>query len=163
MSNEHNEFYQRLIEQVKRGDRNQAVWLLRQFANAKDLVPEPLVTYVAACLTAWLASDCDPKEAPRAFNVQRSPHREESPKIAIKHVRALHMYYLMRGRLKGYEPSISIAARFSHLSESQIRKLLAREDGGLSTEQAAALLAINNPRLRHRCMHPGRKRYHRTR
>lgn len=101
-----------------------------------------------------------------AFNVQRPAHRDNSGEthksIASKHIKVLRTYYLMRGRNKGREEAIKIAASRSGVSESTVIRLIALSYRGLSEEQAVALGAMDK-RIEARCLNPGRKRYQRTR
>jgi hypothetical protein len=131
-------FYRRLIEQAKGGDRDDALALLREFALSvlhTDEVAAPLMMYVAQSISDWLASECDPKQAAKAFNVQRPRHRPMSgttaQKIAHKHIKAWRTYYLMRARGKGYDEAKYIAASNAGLSISMVKKLV---EGSLDTE-----------------------------
>jgi hypothetical protein len=119
-------FYTVLIEQAKNGDRDDAISLLKefvQFSRNGEEVPAPLVAYLGQCIAAWLHSECSPEQAAKAFNVQRPAYREKSDDKS-RHIKALRVYYLMRGRRKGRNEAISLAAGNVGLSESSIRKLL---------------------------------------
>lgn len=165
------EWYAAMIEQARNGDRESGIGLLSDFvALGKEQDASPLVAYVATCIAEWLASDCSPQLAAKAFNVPKPSHRSPSKAIIRKHLKALRAYYLMRGRGVGYEAAKAIAASTAKLSLSAINKLLEQprdEDGfplgGLTLEQAAALYAIENKRVRERCLNPPRKSYQRTR
>ena len=160
-----NYFYRRLIKQAEGGERYDALSLLKdfvQFKNAKE-VPAPLLAYIQKCISVWLNVDCDPKESAFAFNVQRPAHRDNADHIAYKHIKALRAYYLMRGRRKGREEAVRLAANNVALSESAIKKLLEAPSGGGSTiEQEAALFTFKNIAVKKRCLNPPRKRYQRT-
>ncbi len=162
-------YFTRLIEQAKNGDRDDAISLLREFTqlheNAEH-IPAPLMAYVAECIATWLNSECKPMEATQAFNVQRPAHRDNSGEthksIASKRIKVLRTYYLMRGRYKGRNEAIKIAATRSGVSESTVIKLIAPSYGGMSAEQAVALSAMGE-RIEARCLNPRRKKYQRTR
>jgi hypothetical protein len=122
-------FYTLLIEQAKNGDRNDAISLLKEFVQFSlngEEVPAPLVAYLGQCIAAWLHSECSPEQATRAFNVHRPAHRDKSDDKS-RHVKALRVYYLMRGRRKGRDEAIRLAAGNVGLSESSITKLLERQ------------------------------------
>lgn len=119
-------FYALLIEQAENGDRDDATSLLNefvQFSRNGEEVPAPLVAYLGQCIAAWLHSGCRPKQATKAFNVQRPAYRDKSDDKS-RHIKALRVYYLMRGRRKGRDEAIKLAAGNVALSESSIRKLL---------------------------------------
>lgn len=154
-----------LIEEARNGDRDSAVSLLREVAGTDPRagIKTLVLGYLSECISNWMKWDFDPERAAEAFNVQRVASRPaDNVAIRQKHIRALRTYYLMRGRRKGFEQAKDIAARASNLSRSSIDKLLAPSEGGLSVEQAAALLGIPK-RLRSRCLNPPRKRYQRSR
>ena len=119
-------FYTLLIEQAKNGDRDDAISLLKefvQFSRNGEEVPAPLVAYLGQCIAAWLHSKCSPEQTAKAFNVQRPAHRDKSDDKS-RHIKALRVYYLMRGRRQGRDAAIRLAAGNVGLSESSIRKLL---------------------------------------
>jgi hypothetical protein len=119
-------FYTRLIEQGQNGDRDDAISLLKefvQFSRNGEEIPAPLVAYLGQCIAAWLHSECSPEQAAKAFNDQRPAYRDKSDDKS-RHIKALRAYYLMRGRRKGRDEAISLAAGNVGLSESSIRKLL---------------------------------------
>jgi hypothetical protein len=151
------DFYTSLVLQARNGDRTSALNLLDAFveSSAEDVV----ILYVKACLTDWINSDCDPLQSGGCFNVARPDHRPVNDVIGIKHSHAMRAYILMRGRGKGREKAIEIAATVSNLSESSVKKLLEKSSGKrLGSAHAAALIAIVDDRVRWRCRYPQRKR-----
>jgi hypothetical protein len=159
-------FDAQLIRQAKAGDRESGLALLREFSHydstqSGGFSPE-FLGYFAECFRTWLSSDCNAREAPRAFGVARQPHREVSDAAQQKQMRALRVYYLMRGRGKGIDEAIRLAAKNAHVSESAMRQYVAPESGGLTVAQGAALLRIQ-ARVRKRCQAPPRKQYQRSR
>jgi hypothetical protein len=152
-----------LIEEAKSGNRNSAVQLLTEVSTTEPragLTPT-ILAYLSECIRKWAASDFAAAAAASAFNVQRPKHRpNDDHAIKMKHVTALKVYYLMRGRRKGREEAIRIAAEHQCTSESTIKRLLEQCRGGLSVEEGEALLSIHR-RVRRRCMNPTRKAYRR--
>lgn len=153
-----------LILEAKSSNRAAAVQILREIGSMdpRSGLSTAVMAYLSECLKTWAESDFDPKEAARAFHVQRPKQRPpDSNSIKARHIRALRIYYLMRGRRKGREQAIQIAADAVHLSLQSIIRLLEAAGGGLTVEQGAALLQISK-RVRGRCLNPPRKRYQRN-
>jgi hypothetical protein len=154
-----------LVQEAKNGNRSSAIRVLSELADSdpRTSLSPTLLSYLFECLRSWRDLEFDARGAAIAFHVIRPKHRpNDSPFILAKRIRALRCYLLMRGRGKGRNEAVRIAAISSNLSESSIKQLLEREAGFLTVERAAALLQIPK-RLRNRCLAPPRKKHQRTR
>lgn len=155
-----------IVKEAIEGRRESAEGILIEIAGAKSIHDlSPIISdYLLGCIRNWSASGFDENAASTAFRIKRENHRpDEWSSIKQKHIYALRVYYLMMGRGKGRDTAIQISAESTHLSESSIKKLIAKSSKGLSVEQAAALFLIENPAVRNRCINPPRKKYQRSR
>ena len=143
------EFYAALVEQVRRGDWEQGVELLKEFSRP---APHPVIVgYVAECVRSWLAFDppCDPRKAAEAFNVKRARGESASPRRELEDIRAVYIYLLCRGRRWKNKAATIQAATKTHLSPKRVGALIVGlRENGLTEAQAAAVLSIGKKSMR---------------
>lgn len=167
-------FYKSAVKQAKAGNRDIAKSLISDFAdlavdpNCFDAVggiPTALIQHIASCLNRWKKLDF--QDADRCFDVARPDHRPDE--TTFQHARAMRAYLLLRARAKGVIDAISGAARYSDLTQDQVRYMLAKDKPAkapwfkgpsVGVVGGAALLMINK-RLHNKVLNPPRKKYQR--
>ena len=155
-----------MVKEATEGRRSSAERILIEIAGTKsihDLSPV-IFDYLLRCIRNWSVSGFDENAASTAFHIKRENHRPDVwSSIKEKRIYALRVYYLMRGRGKGRDRAIQIAAESSHFSESSINKLTSKSSKEISAEQAAALFLIKNQSVRILCLKPPRKKRQQSR
>lgn len=119
--------FEDLIKQARRGDRESADSLLKEFASiaakpgafdAVGGVPANLLQYVATCVADWRKRSY--RDAETWFNVGRPDHRPARP-VTAAHIVAMRVYMVLRARGYGRDGALTGAVAYSKLTEDQVR------------------------------------------
>ncbi len=157
------DFNSLLVREAIEGNRLSAERILIEVAKLGSIqeVPPVIADYLLNCIRDWATTGFDASSAAVAFHTKRDNHRpDEWNQIKQKHIYAIRVYLLMRGRGKGREESINISAEKAHLSRSSIEKLIPLAFNNLTPEQSAAIYLIKKATVRDRCIKPPRKKKH---
>ena len=166
--------YESLVRQAREGDKHVANMLLMEFAQLSrnpDLfadaggVPPALVRHVATCIADWRKRGYE--DAATWFLVDRPAHAPD--RTGPADVAAMRAYLLLKARGHGNVKARELAARYSGLTENQVRYLIEKDKPAspawfkgraLGEIEFVVLMSVNR-RLFERVRNPPRKKYQR--